>query len=136
MTGQQEIFAFRLKPGQDLKLSLLDFAAQKKLKAAYIITCVGSLQTAHLRMAGAKIKKKWEEKLEIVSLTGTLFEGECHLHISLSTELGNVFGGHMLDGCLINSTAEIVVDEAKHLFFSREKDADTGYTELVVTNRQ
>ncbi len=49
---------------------------------------------------------------------------------------GNVFGGHMLDGCLINSTAEVVVDEAKHLFFSREKDADTGYTELVVNSRQ
>lgn len=122
-------------PGADLKKSLLDFAKQEKLKAAYIITCVGSLQAAHLRMAGAKIKKKWDEKMEIVSLTGTLFEGECHLHISLSKEDGQVIGGHLLEGCLINSTAEIVVGEAHHLLFSRETDSQTGYTELVVNKR-
>ena len=57
---------------------------------------------------------------------GFCFEGECHLHISRSTEMGNVFGGHMLDGYLY-STAEILIGEAKHLLFSREKDTDTGY---------
>lgn len=126
----QAIYPFRLVPGEDLKQSLLAFAARERLKAAYIITCVGSLQTAALRLAGATEQQRWEEKMEIVSLVGTLFDGGCHLHLSLSR--GEMVGGHLLDGCTIYTTAEIVIGEAHGLLFSRELDSRTGYPELHI----
>lgn len=132
---KQQIYAFRLQPGVDLKKELLAFAKENNLRAAYILSCVGSLQAAELRMAGADTIKKWEEKMEIVSLVGTLFKGGCHLHICLTDSFGLAVGGHLLDGCIVYTTAELVIGEAMELEFSREIDPQTGYLELSVEKR-
>lgn len=132
----QTVYAFRLVSGMDLKKELLSIAEQHHLKAAYIITCVGSLQKAHLRMAGAEIKKQWDEKMEILSLVGTLSDSGCHLHISLSDHHGNTFGGHLLDGCLVHTTAELIIGNAHDLAFNRKTDPTTGYLELEITMRK
>lgn len=132
LSSSQNVHALRLFPGEDLKQALQSFAQERDLKAAYIITCVGSLQKAHLRLAGAVKKSTWSTKMEIVSLVGTLFNGGCHLHISLADKQGRMVGGHLLDGCIVNTTAELVIGEAKGLEFYREADPKTGYLELGV----
>lgn len=132
LSSSQNVYACRLLPGDDLKKTLQAFAEQRDLKAAYIITCVGSLQQAHLRLAGATERSTWMTKMEIVSLVGTFFNGGCHLHISLADGKGNMFGGHLLDGCIVYTTAEIVIGEAKGLQFYRETDPATGYLELGI----
>lgn len=43
--------AFRLRPNQDLNKELDDFVRKNDLKAAFIMTCVGSLTKATIRMA-------------------------------------------------------------------------------------
>lgn len=55
-----------------------------------------------------------------------------HLHISISDSTGKTIGGHLVEGCQIYTTAEIVIGEARGLIFSREKDAETGYQELRI----
>jgi predicted DNA-binding protein with PD1-like motif len=135
LSSSQDVYAWRLLPGEDLKQVLQSFAEKRDLKAAYIITCVGSLQKAHLRLAGATERSTWTTKMEIVSLVGTLFNGGCHLHISLADGQGNMFGGHLLDGCIVNTTAEIVIGEAKGLEFYRDTDPQTGYLELGIKGR-
>jgi predicted DNA-binding protein with PD1-like motif len=40
--------------------------------------------------------------------------------------------GHLVEGCLIYTTAEIVIGEARGLMFSREQAAETGYQELRI----
>jgi predicted DNA-binding protein with PD1-like motif len=133
--SNQKVFALRLQPEEDLKESLLTFARQHYLKAAYIITCVGSLQQLKIRPAGADGYISLKQKMEIVSLVGTLFDGGCHFHIALSDAKGAMIGGHLMDGCIIYTTAEIVIGEALDLQFSREYDALTTYSELCVVNR-
>jgi uncharacterized protein len=59
-----------------------------------------------LRMAGAKIHKSWDEHLEIVSCQGTVSIHDPHIHISVSDINGHVWGGHLKDGCIVNSTVE------------------------------
>ena len=71
-----------------------------------------------------------------MSLTGTVAEAGCHLHISLSREDLSVLGGHLRPGCLVNTTAEIVLLELEGTAFSRESDPATGYDELVIRNLQ
>jgi len=81
-------YALRLKPGQDLKKELVKFTIDNKIKSGFIITCVGSLRKANLRLADEEKSKIFKQKFEIVSLVGTLSQYSPHLHISLSDKKG------------------------------------------------
>jgi predicted DNA-binding protein with PD1-like motif len=70
--------------------------------------------------------------LKIVSLVGTLGQDGVHLHISIADSTGKTTGGHLVDGCLVYTTAEIVIGDAQGLTFSREQDEQTGYKELRI----
>jgi predicted DNA-binding protein with PD1-like motif len=76
-----------------------------------------------------------DEPMEIVSLAGTLSPEGLHLHIALARRDGQCVGGHLLDGCLVHTTAEIVLGELTDLAFRRPPDAETGYHELSVGRR-
>jgi predicted DNA-binding protein with PD1-like motif len=130
-----QIHALRLTPGQDLKKELDLYVKNNHLEAAYILTCVGSLRKAVLRPANQKIPLIREEKLEIVSLVGTLSPAGSHIHISLSDSTGATIGGHLLEGNLIYTTAEIVLGNAPNLVFTRENDPKTGYKELKINKK-
>lgn len=134
--SQMKIHALRLTPGQDLRRELEAFTRKEHLQAGFIITCVGSLQQAVIRPANQPDALTRVEKFEIVSLTGTLSPDGPHLHIALSDSLGNTFGGHLLEGNLIYTTAEIVIGEAENLRFTRETDPVTTYKELKISPRQ
>ncbi|MCL4301902.1 MAG: DNA-binding protein [Anaerolineae bacterium] len=130
-----QLFALRLRPGQDLGIELSRFVQENGLQAAFVLTCVGSLRQAALRLANRPETTLYEDKFEIVSLVGTLDAGGYHLHISLSDGQGRTMGGHLMTGCLVYTTAEIVIGEADGLLFSRPFDPETGYPELEVTRR-
>lgn len=130
-----QLFALRLHPGQDLGLELRRFVGENSLRAGFIMTCVGSLRQAALRLADRPETTTYEDKFEIVSLVGTLDAEGYHLHLSLSDGQGRTIGGHLMEGCLIYTTAEIVIGEADHLLFSRPFDPETGYPELEVAKR-
>jgi hypothetical protein len=70
---------------------------------------------------------------EIVSLTGTVSVNGSHLHISISDSTGKTTGGHLSEGNIIYTTAEIVIGSSNHLQFKREKDGTTEWEELQVT---
>lgn len=123
---------FRLHPGDDLKQSLIEFAKQNRITAGYMVTCVGSLSTATLRLAKDLEVKTFAYTFEIVSLVGTVSAGRTHLHISLSDKMGTTIGGHLMDGCLIHTTAEIVLGEFDSLEYFKEPDKETGFDELGI----
>ncbi|HEV7843646.1 MAG TPA: PPC domain-containing DNA-binding protein, partial [Pyrinomonadaceae bacterium] len=100
-TGRVKVYALRLLPKQDLRKQLELFVRQRKLRAGLILTAVGSLQKASLRLADQKEATIFEGKYEIVSLVGTLSPDGVHLHISLSDSTGKTIGGHLVEGCEI-----------------------------------
>ena len=124
--------AIRLKPDQDLKKELVSFTSLNNIKAGYILTCVGSLKKAVIRLADNTIKT-FNENFEIVSLVGTISQDGSHLHISLADKDGKVIGGHLKDGCIIYTTAEIIIAESKSFLFSRKPDKQTGFKELIIS---
>jgi hypothetical protein len=81
---------------------------------------------------GVKGVNEWKQRLEVVSLVGTLSPSGKHLHISVSDEHGNVFGGHLLAGTVF-TTLELVIGVIQNMSFSREIDPATGYKELVIS---
>lgn len=46
-----KVYVLRLKPNQDLFKELDNFVKQNDLKSAFVMTCVGSLTKATIRMA-------------------------------------------------------------------------------------
>jgi uncharacterized protein len=125
-----KINAIRLHPGQDLLQALETFAAENNILAGFILTCVGSLRQANLRLSDQEDESFYERTFEIVSLVGTLGPDGSHLHISLSDSDGRTIGGHLLPGCLIYTTAEIVLGDLDDLVFRRPIDPQTTYDEL------
>jgi hypothetical protein len=55
-----------------------------------------------------------------------------HLHIALSDSLGNVIGGHLMNGSIIHTTAEVTLIENHQFQFQRIWDESTGFNELRV----
>jgi predicted DNA-binding protein with PD1-like motif len=129
-------YALRLHPGQDLKQCLVAFSQEQGLRAGFILTCVGSLTQAALRLAARPETTLYQDSFEIVSLTGTLCRDGVHLLISVSDGRGQTLGGHLQDGNLVRTTAELVIGELSGLAFSRPLDPETGYDELVVSPRE
>lgn len=125
-------YAFRLKPGQDLKKEIQQFVTDKKITAGWIATCVGSLTQYNIRFANQPNGSSDTGHFEIVSLVGTLSTNGSHLHLSLSDSTGKTIGGHLLDGCTVYTTAEIVVQCSDAFVFKREKDGSTPWEELQV----
>jgi len=126
----------RLHPNDDLKVSLQRYAHENLIRAGCVVTCVGSLNGVTVRVSDGKTIKKFEGQYEIVSLVGTIEKGDMHMHISFSDHEGNVFGGHLKEGCKVYTTVEVVLDELSGFVFNREYDEATGYDELKITKTE
>lgn len=120
----------RLTPDNDLKEGIINIINQYEIKSGIIICIVGSLNSATLRMANEEIKT-FKGPFEIISAEGTVSENGIHIHIAISDIEGNVIGGHLKKGCIINTTAEICILKS-NLSLKRVFDPKTGYKELVV----
>lgn len=130
------IHVVRLKPGDDLKRSLLELAALHQWNAAVVVTCAGSLVSYNLRFANRKEGSSKTGHFEIVSLTGTLSASSAHLHICISDENGETKAGHLLEGNRIYTTAEIAIAELPTLEFRRVLDPVSGYAELQIAEKK
>lgn len=123
----------RLHRGDDLLLSIRTLCEREKINAAVVLSAVGCVSRAVLRDAGGVNLRSVDEPCEIVSLNGTASRTRCHLHLALSREDLSVIGGHMMPGCIVNTTCELVLGVLEHMRFDVEQDAQTGYDELIFT---
>lgn len=127
-----------------LKQAAAIILARSNCESAFIVTAVGSLERATIRLANASRTdgdgtggndiKTYNQRFEVVSLVGTFAaDGSgCHVHISLSDAEGNTIGGHLIDGTVF-TTCEIVMGTADNVKFTRTMDGSTGYNELEVS---
>ena len=125
-------YAIRLKRGADLLQSIEEFCIKNEIKAGVVLSGVGWVTKARVRDASGVTIVEIDEHMEIVSLMGTVSEKRCHLHISFSKEDLSVIGGHLVAGCIINTTCELVIGELADYVYDVEFDEETGYNELVV----
>ena len=123
----------RLHRGDDLLLSIRTLCEREKIDAAVVLSAVGCVSRAVLRNAGGVNLRSVDEPCEIVSLNGTASRTRCHLHLALSREDLSTIGGHMMPGCIVNTTCELVLGVLEHMRFDVEQDVQTGYDELIFT---
>lgn len=122
----------RLLPGDDLRRALEDRVAAQGRTAAFVLAGVGSLRPARVRLAGAETALDLEDDLELLTLSGTIASHGSHLHLSVADANGRVVGGHVAYGCIVRTTAEVLLALLPGWDFSREPDPRTGWSELVI----
>ncbi len=134
-TAAVEALPLRLSPGADLRAALeAEFAARSQ-RAGFVISGVGSLNGARLRLAGAGEPVILRGNLEILTLAGTVSGNGSHLHMSVADCEGRVVGGHVAPGCIVRTTAEVLLVLLSEWSFNRELDPATGFAELAVSRR-
>ncbi len=135
MMSSARFFALRLLPGDDLLAALDACVARRGIKAGWISGVVGSLSQAALRFAGEPGATKLTGAFEIIALSGTLDAGGGHLHLSIADNQGVMRGGHVMPGCIVRTTCELIVGDLESITFLREPCSLSGYDELVITSR-
>ena len=128
-----KVVPLQLQPGADLRRVMEAWIAEQQQKAGCVISAVGSLSVAQLRLAGATQATAIHGEMEILSLSGTLSPDGAHLHLAVADSGGAVIGGHLCAGSLVRTTAELVIGLLPEWRFRRELDPATGYTELRIS---
>ena len=122
----------RLRPQQDLRRTLDALVLEHRLEAAFVLQGIGSLEVARIRFAGSDQPTELRGDLEILTLAGSLSPDGAHLHITVADADGRVAGGHVAPGCIVRTTAEILLAVLPGYRFSREADPDSGWDELAI----
>ena len=125
----------RLQPGDDLRRSLEMLAVRHGATAAFVLAGIGSLRTADVRLAGRPEATTIEGDTEVLTLAGSLAPGASHLHIAVADAQGRVVGGHAGYGCIVRTTAEVLIALLPAWHFSRDPDPATGWNELFIAPR-
>ncbi|WP_051201932.1 PPC domain-containing DNA-binding protein [Ferrimonas senticii] len=131
-----EFHVLRLLPGQELLSALQQWLEQQPFDAAFIASAVGSLSVASLRFAAQEHPCVIDKPFEVHALSGTLDRTCPHLHISLSDGQGQMIGGHLMPGCIVRTTLELVIGVLPSLHFGRAPCPHSGYDELTVTYKE
>ena len=121
----------RLHRGDDLMASIKALCKEHNIPAGVVLSAVGCVSRARMRDASGVNIREIDRHMEIVSLNGTVSAARCHLHIALSAEDLSVIGGHLTEGCIINTTCELVIGILEGTEYGVEQDGETGYDEIV-----
>jgi len=141
------VMVMRLAPGCDLIKSLEEIAERENLRSAVVLSGAASLRQVTLRNVrlfpdGFPITDRYriytpkKEPLELLSLSGNISrkDGEVHIHchatVSSGLEDGRAYGGHLVEGCVVFSTCEVVIAEITGLEMKRSIDPETHALEL------
>ncbi|MCS7124963.1 MAG: DNA-binding protein [Candidatus Bathyarchaeota archaeon] len=118
----------RIKTGEDLAEAIKERAEKSGVRAGLLIV-IGGLKNAVLGYykEGAHIHIHLDGPLEIASCVGNIAVDEngetiIHAHIIVTNGEGKAFGGHLLRGSLVGTTAELVMVEALGVDLKRSFD--------------
>jgi len=123
------VFA-RLSEGEDLLETVTHVAEKSHITAGFFIL-IGTLKKAKLGFyhQGKYEIIKIDSPIEIVSCMGNISLKEnkpfAHAHISVSNDKGGVMGGHVMPGCTVAATGELVLIEAADARLHRKLDKKT-----------
>ena len=123
----------RLHPGDDVRAAVVAALLASGHQAGFVLQGIGSLEVAQLRYAGQGSTTELRGDLEILTLAGSISPDGAHLHMSVSDARGHVSGGHVGPGCVVRTTAELLLALLPGQRFSRELDPRTGYPELKIS---
>jgi len=126
-----KLFFSRLQEDDDVADSVKKKARESGVKAG-VFMLIGALKCAELGCYkhGEYVTTRLDGPLEVASCMGNIAideKGETivHAHIVVSNENGQAYGGHLMRGCNVGPTAELVVLEVAGVDLQRRYDEKT-----------
>jgi predicted DNA-binding protein with PD1-like motif len=112
----------RLEPGEDILHSIEKIAMENKVRSGHL-SMIGAVSRIHLGYFDReeKVYKDFKvmEDLELVSGIGNIAKYDntliIHVHLVAADETGKCYGGHLLEGCEVSVTTELVIVEIPEL---------------------
>jgi len=137
----QDVIAFRLKPGMDVLEGIMEICKQYNIKNGIIMSALGSWRQAAfynpVTLPNGKpgysepIVLRGNGFIELVSLSGMICHDDDgnilpHIHLTVSDERGNAYGGHLIKGCEVLLTTDIVIGVFSGIIMGRRLDEEVG----------
>jgi predicted DNA-binding protein with PD1-like motif len=128
-----------MEPGDDILKTIQQVALEYNVKSGQV-TLIGAVSGAKLgyfdRESGEYKDFLIERDLEVVSGMGNISRLDddsivAHAHLVVSDEEGRCWGGHLMEGCEVSVTIELVIIETD-VDLRRAKDEKTGLNLLDV----
>jgi hypothetical protein len=119
-----------LKNGEDIKKEIVDYSNRIKMSAGIIVCCVGSINKVNIKVLDPKTIFNMKKSYKIIGANGTISLDGININMLLADEKGNVVGGKLLEGCIVDKTAEIVMLELDEYRFARKYNHETKCKEL------
>ena len=137
-TGIKRVIFARMDPGEDVLETIEAVAKQFGVRSGQL-TLIGAISKAKLgyfhREAAAYRHFTVDEDVEVVSCMGDISSHEgnlvVHAHMIVADEAGKCYGGHLMTGCEVSVTIELVIIETE-IELTRERDDVTGLNLLNI----
>lgn len=138
-TTLKGVIISRMAPGDDILKTIERVALEHNVKSGQI-TFIGAVSGARLgyfdREAGEYKDFLIERNLEVVSGMGNISRLAddsvvVHSHLVVSDEDGRCWGGHLMEGCEVSVTIELIIIET-NADLRRAKDEMTGLNLLDI----
>jgi len=131
------VIVARLEPGEDI-LKSIETIVQKQSIASGHLSLIGAVSQIHLgyfdRETNVYCDFNVKEDLEVVSCVGNISKHEgnhvVHAHLVAADETGKCYGGHLMEGCTVSVTIEVVITEFTEM--TRIRDNATGLNLLDI----
>lgn len=143
------VIVARLSPGTELLSGITEMMEREGLRYAVILGGAASLRGVRLRNVRFE-PEAWPIRdehrvfielpgpLELLSISGNVSrrpDGAIHLHAHVVVSTGGpvpgqTFGGHLVEGAVVLSTAEISIAEIEGIALARRMDPETRTLEL------
>lgn len=122
------VIVVRLEPGEDIIKSIASVVAKNELQSGHL-SLIGAVSKVHLGYFDLheKIYKDFtiDEDLEIVSCVGNISRLKddyiVHAHVVASDVNGKCYAGHLMEGCEVSVTIEIIITEFPKMSRAREE---------------
>ncbi|MFX1484503.1 MAG: PPC domain-containing DNA-binding protein [Promethearchaeota archaeon] len=138
-TGVKRVIISRMMPGEDVLETIEKIATEFKVESGQI-NLIGAIAGAKLGYfdTGTNEYRDFtvDENVEVVSCMGNIsrLDGKplVHAHMIVSDEAGRCYGGHLMRGCTVSVTIELIIIETAAKL-TRRRDERTGLNLLSIT---
>ena len=130
-------YLLRLDKGEEIVSQITSFAKEKSINSGFInaLGAVGSIELGFYHLDRKEyVWKKFEEDLEIASLSGNIAELDIepvlHLHGVFSADSFETIGGHV-KSAVVGATCEVFISDFE-IPLSRKKSEEIGLNLLDI----
>jgi hypothetical protein len=128
-----------MEPGEDVLETIETVAAKYGIRSGQV-TLIGAISRATLGYFHIETNEyrdfTVDEDVEVVSCIGNIStlnsRAMVHAHMIVADEAGKCYGGHLMSGCRVSVTIELVILETAEEL-TRARDEKTGLNLLNIT---